>query len=1425
MPSALDTLKNAERDLRLLLNALPNLDLSLDHRLRVFFPRLPADACTDFLFINEEITPEPGQTSTIASQSISALIDQCYLTGQIPTFVQGATRIYNYAYTLNDQDLAIGISGPELEKYLEFVVRSPELCVRDALSDFWRTPHKDLSGLLPTNWLTQFVRELIHAEASVRHADTTFSPNAMEMIDQLLPQANSPSVPGAYGFYTLTLNGNSAQRATPLYGALVITTKNLPLLETTPHDKRIIQDATARPVVLFLPNSGLETFDSLSALTLELTARLKDPYQRETLLACVLAEDHSRATTHDQVDYVPVAHNNMSAFCSDQLIHKQQRDMRHAWAVARSLKLDRTFDQLSECVDQSLDSSLPLNPTKILRGRYTRLLESQLPDWLKSTSDANKAQWRLAVERLNHERLVAGSDDSQPLSEIGRKNSLLSYARLQLQRQVKKDHGIDIDPDGIFISTTEAVRTGPLINPISGSAFAAGMSLDRTGPAIQYHTTRHSLSELALANVGKWDVTFALTAQVKDAAGNKHPVLSSSYLKGLVRQLDIGENYKKKLNELLVNSSQAQWRKERYVAFKQAQLRLDLLEATLSGMLSADQGAWVRTTLEHPAESSRPRLNGEQVKVHLLMLRYKPLPGVLVFSATGSSQLLCYTPDAPQGRWFMIAHSRNELGQMLSRGAWRTYVLRRVTPTQQAYIRPLLEQGLTDSNLQLQGISHNLFEASYDTEALYAIRDADEQSTSTWESNVNTAKETALTAIDILSFVLPTRVLLPVVLARFIGQILRGIDALQREEKHEALLHFMDAISHLTDGASDFTGSAIFARSIRQRLNQPAPRLSTGAASHDPGVNLRLRTGGEFGTGVYEAPITSSQPIHYTKDKNGRLYRSQYDNLDEVWRALDQRKPDASYSIVLRQLSAGLWDVDPATPLLKQKAGIERVIDSARVRNVDLSRHTPDDQGIYRIDNLRYIRQNGDVFEVYSGWLGRNWYLQMQSSSSSGVSASYKVRRTAGHWEIRHRLADNSKRWEPLTTQRTQLAFDVPQTSQSDYDIPDQFRETLRDIIENHRSALDGRTDFMDLTSRRSLAHRAYKELRIKLLADAQAWYQTRPAKPRVTRPALPGDISQQDLFKRLFEHTDGIICGETHSHQSSKKVLIDNMAELSRNNVKTLYMEHLQADLHQSLLDDYFRTGKMPLRLDKFLEDQDFGHRIDASSTYTFSQLVRVARQHGIRVVALDCAASYYPKGAPSETPWLTRFEMFSYFASRTLRAHQARTGGGKWVALTGNSHANTFEGVPGLAELEGAIGLRVSDSGPGAGRGLQQNIGEIIPSDTKHAYYRFLKNDYWLQVDIPGIEPKFTGLSLAQINERLRAAGYFRFENTHTRGAQLIHRSSNHEIVFTPLQTDPGGQIFIERESWPTVHRKRYDALKGLIHDLLDANMTHVQ
>lgn len=1434
MSTYLNLFKGAENELQNLFDALPNLETSLDHRLRVFFPKLPEDICTDFLFINYESAPEAGQLPGLVSQTLSALIDECYLNQRVPTFTQGSEGIYHYSDTLDAQDRVRDVTLPQLEKYLEFTTFSLELCVRDALRDFWNTPSALFNARTPKAWLSQFALNLILSEANVRRADRTLGVEALTAIHDALPAAGTAAaMTGKYGFYALALNGQGSTHSVALYGAFVITSKDLPKVSDAPGDSRVVQDATARTVVLYTPSIGLEAFDSLSTFNQEMCERLKDEYQRETLLDFVLAHDRSLALTLDQMALSPVVAEDFATFFSEQVIEKQQRDMRHVWELARSDQTDNTLEQLVELVEQSLDASQVIKPAHLLLTRNTRLIESKLPQWLKTASVEDKTSWRLAVENLSHQRAVSQTPNAHPLNQIGQKSTLLGYARIHLKQHIKNDHNIEVDPDSIFISTTEAVQTGPLINPVSstgvGSGFAAGFSQSSIGPTISYITTRRSLSELALSNVGKLDLTFALTAQIKDAAGNTHPVLTRSYLKELVRKLDIGQRYKNLLNDLLVNSAQAKWRKERYVGFKKAQLTLDLLEARLSGNLTADEAAWVQAALDTPLGTKRPDLNGAQIKAHLLMLRYKPLPGIVVFSSTSSHRLLCYMPGAPESTWFLTANSRNELSRKLSEPSLRDYVLRRVTPAQQAYIKPLLDKGLTDANVSLQPIKYDLFETSYDTEALHAIHDADEQSTSTWESNLNTAKETALTVIDIISIVLPTKVLLPVAMARFSYQIILGVDALRRDQHIEALLSFLDAITHLTDGASDFAGSAVFGSSIRQRAKQPTPTLSPGAASEPVAQDLKLRSTEKFGGGVYERSSSQKgQSEYFLKTDKDALYSGRYDNLDETWRVPDKRQPDALYSLPMRELSSGIWDVDPAQP---QKTGIQRIIESTQVSGINLDNLSADANGIYRVNNNRYIKEQGVVFEVFSSWLKRDVYLQVPSSSSHATGTRYKLRRIAGYWEIKHKLSSGAKHWEPLMRDTTGLPDASPAHTYSEYDAPLEHKAKIQRLIQEQRGFLD--TTGSSRNAEIAHLQRLFTELRFRLLDNARALLSTNPVKPRALRPALPANVSLKDMYKRLLAHTDGLVFGETHSQQAGKKILIDTMEIAAQNNVKVLYLEHLQTDLHQALLDDFNQTGKMPVVLDEFLKSQDIGHRLDANSPNSYSQLVRKAQRQGIEVVALDCMASYNPKGmrvtlGGVETPsqHLIRYQTFSYHASKIIRAHQIKNGGKKWMALVGNTHANTFEGIPGLAELEGAIGIRISDTPPGSGRGTRQDIVDITTTGLRTHDYLVLKNDYWIEVEIPGATPTSQPLTPAQLNDRIKHPGNFRFESAGNDGAILIHRASNGEIVRTPIHTDPYGQFYIERENWEgVVHQKRYDRLENLINDLRSRGMVQMQ
>ncbi|MNP77406.1 hypothetical protein D3C76_1748290 [compost metagenome] len=74
-------------------------------------------------------------------------------------------------------------------------------------------------------------------------------------------------------------------------------------------------------------------------------------------------------------------------------------------------------------------------------------------------------------------------------------------------------------------------------------------------------------------------------------------------------------------------------------------------------------------------------------------------------------------------------------------------------------------------------------------------------------------------------------------------------------------------------------------------------------------------------------------------------------------------------------------------------------------------------------------------------------------------------------------------------------------------------------------------------------------------------------------------------------------------------------------------------------------------------------------------------------------------------------------------------RRGAGRWVALVGNSHVNTFNRVPGLSELQGAIGLRIEDIEIGQAGSIGADSGFWDEVDGEHF---FVRNDLLLQVAI---------------------------------------------------------------------------------------------
>lgn len=432
--------------------------------------------------------------------------------------------------------------------------------------------------------------------------------------------------------------------------------------------------------------------------------------------------------------------------------------------------------------------------------------------------------------------------------------------------------------------------------------------------------------------------------------------------------------------------------------------------------------------------------------------------------------------------------------------------------------------------------------------------------------------------------------------------------------------------------------------------------------------------------------------------------------------------------------------------------------------------------------------------------------------NSPAVAVSEKARPAATGFRW-----DESAGWQRIAPEQwvTDTSPTALQQSLADaaYEMPTEMREMLHELAYNRHRGLDSR--YFSPDEKAVPVEEHFYELRQKLQTDSRhIIFDDLVARP--TMPVLESQPGIEQFITDLYQQTDGVVVGEFHASIASKKFIIDNLPLLTQQNVKTLYMEHLMTDLHQLDLDRFFETGHMSERLLGDLRSLDRGHLTDPSKLYTFENLVLKAQQHGIEVRAIDCAASYHLKGIRLETP-TTRQQMMNYFASRTIRRHQAIVGKHRWVALVGNTHCNTYKTVPGIAELEGAIGLRLDDVAPGASRGITIDVGEYsrLPLGGREG---FIKSDFKIDIEVPGTIIDLTPSPTLPPEERLARPGMMLVEQKSGQPAVIVHRARDNAIYRTPVLTDAEGKVFVDRPNWAAMnlHLQPQENLDTLLRKL---------
>ncbi|WP_158619344.1 membrane-targeted effector domain-containing toxin [Pseudomonas sp. v388] len=459
--------------------------------------------------------------------------------------------------------------------------------------------------------------------------------------------------------------------------------------------------------------------------------------------------------------------------------------------------------------------------------------------------------------------------------------------------------------------------------------------------------------------------------------------------------------------------------------------------------------------------------------------------------------------------------------------------------------------------------------------------------------------------------------------------------------------------------------------------------------------------------------------------------------------------------------------------------------------------------GIYRLaDGSTYVSLRGAAYQVRYINEMNSWAV-IDPNNPFSFYRNVRIRlNAAGQWEAQ--ASTGLRGGGPAASRLGQARVDYPNRA-SLYDVPDSMKDSLLDAANGgDRKVLQG--DWM----RRDAPHDPYEDFRAireRLRSDAVTFFRELELPRRPAIPELAVSDTNKAALRKLLADAPGLVIGESHADIGSKKFLIDNMRLLSKLNVRTLYLEHLLNDFHLTDLKAFARTGRMPENLEKYLKILDRGHRTDPMGQYTFLELVKAAVDNHIRIQPIDCMASYRLAGM-DDPDHLLRIRMMNYYAHTEIRTDAVNLSpADKWVALVGNAHANTFNGVPGISELEGTLGIRVEDVSLNHPQGFSADPGEVMAGEIGTPS-SLVKSDFRLQMAVSRIYPELP------VEERLFSPGMFLID-TNAGKPLLIHRASEGSVVRTPIKTSHN-KFFIERPRWPAISARPFDNL-GQLTDAL--------
>ncbi|MGE8061591.1 dermonecrotic toxin domain-containing protein [Pseudomonas sp. NPDC089547] len=881
------------------------------------------------------------------------------------------------------------------------------------LADFWAAT--DPQGRSRSTRLADIRRAMMHAEVALRLADQTLDPGLATLIGTLLDlphawQRSRQPLPQRAQVYRPVLSRSSPAWRAALPGMFVIATGQ-------EEGQNLQPDQATGPVLLCGLCQGIEAYPSLGALHQELCERLDDPLQSTPLLQLLVDEAQiENARQADRLRYQWYADDPLPAQV-DALLEAQRLRLNLAWATLQPDKPDAT-----EALRNAMALAVASGSKALLDTRYALLLEKNLPAWLRAASPSALAHIMQGMQEL----VAVGQSVAAPgiltLRQFQQRNTLLDWARERVQSSLRHDLGLNLAPADILVNVIHTRQTGPWIYPLQPSSYVTWRGFEKVNDEmVEAVRVSYPLDQLAVRNLAWFDYDYWLTARVIARDGTTLPAgLSPTYIKALVRKLNVGDGYTRYLRTQLIDSPDGAWRLHAHIKVNRARMHAEAAKARYAGHLSPAWAErdyrWVQQVLAQPRNTLRPRVDGHAVVVRQLLVNQHSVRGVLLLASDSPSvtSFVLYTPDAPDRRaWRSFSGTRDLLKLLRQKPALRTYITQRLELLPPSWVEQLLLRGRLGKALQTPAIDGDLFQACYMAEVRNMLAAADAGSHSTAETDAEQALKLSWSLLDLISISLPLKVMIPLSLGRMALEVWNGVDAYRQEDLNGVLTHAYNALSHVTDAGTSLASTGLMRRVMRGLPKQPPLPLPLRFSVTPEARNLRYRIEGLYGEQVYEkASAFEGLSEYFVQDAQGRYFKVSFDG--SRWRAIDPGRPDAYLAQPIKRLANGGWVID--SPLLWYDGlpQLQQLFDDCRLPEPLTGTSTGQAEGLFLAHDQLYLHTQGGQLPLRRHLLPEHYHLHIPEAAQAGVVPWAVLRWQDEQWRIRVRQAGRSSEWLPL---------------------------------------------------------------------------------------------------------------------------------------------------------------------------------------------------------------------------------------------------------------------------------------------------------------------------------------------------------------------------------------------------------------------------